>query len=113
MKKVDWEDEIRTLDLFINDVLKSKRNRNTVLDRIEEYEIQFVTVSDIKAFIKKHILNDKDIRDEDIIKFLMDEENKEILQRFGQYKNPIDTKFNDYIYNRYKAMDDDNYMEIY
>ena len=113
MKETKWEDEIRILRIFVEDVLKKSKDKEKVLDRIKEFEIDFVTVNDIKTFMKKYSSDKKEIKDKDIISFLTDENNREILQRFGQYKNPIDTRFNDYIYNRYKALDDGNYMEIY
>ncbi len=112
MKKTKLEDESRILRIFVEDVLKKSDDKEKVLDRIKEFEIDFVTVNDIKAFMKKHSFDKKEIKNKDIISFLTDEKNREILQRFGQYKNPIDTRFNDYIYTRYKALDNDNYMEI-
>lgn len=112
MENINWLDELRTLDLFVQDAVKKIKIREKVLDRLTEYDLMHVTVSDIKSFMKKQLGKDVKIGDDDILKFLMTEENREKLIRFGQYKNPIDTEFNDYIYERYKKMDDRNYMEL-
>lgn len=114
MKNNEWRRNNRTLltmiDGICNRILKEASSAsveeekkimekyNMILERLMDYAIEHVTIGDIKDFIKRKLGQDIDIdvSDEDIIRFIMDEQNREDLTRFGQLRNPIDTRLNDY-----------------
>lgn len=114
MKNNEWIRNNRTLLAIVDDLCRRRISRdgekisikretnimnkyNEILDRLMEYSIENVTIQDIKNFIKRKLGQDRDIdiSDEDIISFIMDENNREDLIRFGQLRNPIDTRIID------------------
>lgn len=70
---------------------------NKIIELLIEYNIENVTVGDIKALIgEPNGKNGKTkLNNRDIIKFIIKTDNRERLIRLGQLRNPIDTTLND------------------
>ena len=77
--------------------INNQKQFDAIVERLLDYSIENVTVGDISDFIRKKLKLDKKTKlsDNDIIEFIMNEENREILVEFGQIRNPIDTRRND------------------
>lgn len=72
----------------------SKKENDKISSRLSDYGLEYVTIGDIIDFIRTKLKLREDVilSDKDIIDFIMDEANREELTRFGQLRNPIDTR---------------------
>ena len=97
MREDEWYKNNMLLVELVEKMFKDNVERcNYITDRLLDYSIENITIGDIKQFIIKKLGIEKDIQlsDSDIIKFILDEKNRDELIRFGQLRNPIDTSYN-------------------
>ena len=82
----------KNLSIKRETMIRNKYNR--IADRLEDYGIEFTTVGYIKD--KLGLEKDAQISDDDIIRYIMDEQNREELAELGAEMLRYDTRENDY-----------------
>lgn len=94
-----WRNSIKTLEVIIKDLyghdVDDLDKYNQIEEILYEYDISNLTLRDMSDFLKRQLKLKERPTIEEIIKYIMDENNKEELVRLGLAKNPIDTREND------------------